>query len=339
MTVPAETIRLLDELVRRDFQSARDEFFWWLIASTMIVIVGVALEGPDLVSEIKGEFRKFLPDKLHINVLTGLPLTTPARISRIKLVGLIGWLLVVIGVAGEGVFEGLVSKADGQLQTFNDGLLVSASEQAARASEDATDARGQAGAAIRDAGKANERAARSAKEAALANERASKNEKDAEGERLAREKLKNDITSQRDLIGTSEVLSELKKYPGTQYTLRTFIDPDSIRLTGALINLLSSAGWVLKDSASSNELTIRLPNAMVVDGKFKDVLLPITLTVGGVMGSGPTSLDGAIHALSMAFTKDTAGMFTSGSWVSVGPPGVDPRTAIDIIVGQKYIKK
>src|ERR1019366_6690474 len=47
----------------------------------------------------------------------------------------IGWFVVVIGVAGEGAFEGLGSVSDGQLQTFDSALLADAQRKTAVANE------------------------------------------------------------------------------------------------------------------------------------------------------------------------------------------------------------
>ena len=63
---------------------------------------------------------------------------------RVKLVVSLGWLLIVVGVAGEFVADSFVSKADGFVQKFDEILLADAqkktgvaSERAARAFESA----------------------------------------------------------------------------------------------------------------------------------------------------------------------------------------------------------
>lgn len=48
----------------------------------------------------------------------------------VKMLGLIGWILVVGGVAGECVFEGYLSVTDGQIQTFDEILLADAQRNA-----------------------------------------------------------------------------------------------------------------------------------------------------------------------------------------------------------------
>jgi hypothetical protein len=182
MTVPEETLRLLDDLIRRDLQSARDWFFFWLLVSTALVIIGVALEGPELLKELCEEFHKLRTRKLILNAATGLPICSPEKVSGIKIVGLIGWILVTLGVAGEGIFEGLVSKADGSLQTFNDILLADARDRAARAESTAKSFDAQILEARRGTAEAQ-------RDAGIAKKAASEADERAEHEKLEREKL------------------------------------------------------------------------------------------------------------------------------------------------------
>jgi hypothetical protein len=121
-------IEALDEAIRLDLQNWRDSYFVWLIVSAAVVVIGVALEGPELVYEVKKIRRRCLGQK---------PLHAP---DWVTLVALLGWGLVVLGVAGEGVAEGLVSRADATLQTFNDILLGEAQKEAAFAIERAANA-------------------------------------------------------------------------------------------------------------------------------------------------------------------------------------------------------
>jgi hypothetical protein len=52
----------------------------------------------------------------------------------------VGWVLVAVGVAGEGIAEGFVSNADGLVQTFNGILLADAQKETALALERAAQA-------------------------------------------------------------------------------------------------------------------------------------------------------------------------------------------------------
>ncbi len=127
MTVPQETVRLLDSAVRNDLQDLRDKYFLRLLVSAVIVALGVGLEGPEIVKDILERFSK-------------------SRISKnlakwITLVSALGWTFVAIGVAGEFVMEGLVSKADALIQTFESELLADSQKQTAFALADAESAK------------------------------------------------------------------------------------------------------------------------------------------------------------------------------------------------------
>ncbi|MGB6829239.1 MAG: hypothetical protein WBE41_14420 [Terracidiphilus sp.] len=131
--------RKLDDGIRSDLQNLGwlgHTFFWWLIASSIVVAIGVAFEGPEIIHDltpiVRRWFRKSRP-------------TRPRGRSRfredvIKVAGFIGWLFVVVGVVGEGVFEGMENRAQGMLQTFNDILLTDAQRQTVLAIDRAGDA-------------------------------------------------------------------------------------------------------------------------------------------------------------------------------------------------------
>jgi hypothetical protein len=90
--------------VLADLTATRDLYFSYLLWSSGAVAIGVALEGPEVIHEAR-------------KVLCHVKAETPAWIT---LVALIGWTLVVLGVLGEGISEALVSRADGNIQAFND---------------------------------------------------------------------------------------------------------------------------------------------------------------------------------------------------------------------------
>jgi hypothetical protein len=99
MGIPA-----LDELVRIDLQRLRDSYFWWLIVCTAVVAVGVVLEEAEYI------FHFLVKPRLDIS--TGMYVPPYRRVAALKWVTKLGWILIVVGVVGEGVFESLVSRAD-----------------------------------------------------------------------------------------------------------------------------------------------------------------------------------------------------------------------------------
>lgn len=122
-------------------------FAGWVFFCAFVVAVGVVLEGPEILHEL---FPKLF-------VLFTFPSTERLhRFERkIKKIGLIGWLLVVFGVAGEGIFEVLQHRAEGQVQAFNDILLADAQKRAENAATSARNARADAGIAQDAADKAD----------------------------------------------------------------------------------------------------------------------------------------------------------------------------------------
>jgi hypothetical protein len=123
MYIPREFLERLDELVRTDLKALRDSYFEYVLISSGAVVVGVLMEGPEVVRELWQNFRK-IPEH-----------RTP---SWILLLSLLGWFLVCFGIVAEGVFEGFVSRTDGLLQTFNDTLLTDTRFRAANAEAVAT---------------------------------------------------------------------------------------------------------------------------------------------------------------------------------------------------------
>ena len=128
MYVDPELLRRVDNAIRFDLESWRLMFFHWLIGSSILVAVGVGFEGPEVVHEVRNIWR-----------------TTRREASAwIKIVGLLGWALVVLGVAGEGIFELGFSVSDGQLQTFDEILLIAAQREAGDAARSAITAQHEA---------------------------------------------------------------------------------------------------------------------------------------------------------------------------------------------------
>ena len=146
-------LQLLNEAVKDGFQNLRDSYFLKLLLCTWIVVFGVIAEEAEYVLSWKWVLR-ILP--------LGIAVPKNRLDSWARALSKIGWVLIVIGVAGEGLYEARVSRADGWLQDFSNILLASAQRQAADA--------------IGDAGRANQRASENERQAALARSDAKKAE-------------------------------------------------------------------------------------------------------------------------------------------------------------------
>jgi hypothetical protein len=120
-------IEALDNIVKADLLSWRDMWFVCLLWSTGTVAVGLALEFPELWGEIEHIWLD-RQDRRRFFALTSHEIP-----PRWKVLAFVGWILIVAGVAGEGIFEAMVSRADGQVQTFNDILLEAARKEAGSA--------------------------------------------------------------------------------------------------------------------------------------------------------------------------------------------------------------
>jgi hypothetical protein len=239
MYIDPEFLRQVDNVIRFDLQSWRDLFFHLLIWSSVFVAIGVALEGPEVIHEVRNIWR--LPK-----------LEAP---SWIKLVGLLGWILVVGGVAGEGVFEGALSVSDGQIQTFDEILLANAQRQAG----DAADSAERANTAAGDAKTKAESADAAAGNAVAKSDQAT-HEVDAfhaelhDSEIILREHIEA-IANPRhlrdeedDTDGNGEVrkarYAEVKKYPRTRVLIQVFPEnKDASDLADDIVLALRSAGW------------------------------------------------------------------------------------------------
>jgi len=125
----------LDERIRTDLESVRDCFFNLLLWATGIVLVGVLLEGPEIVHELYS--RVFISPGSSAFSATVHPTVRIEGGGIRNVLSFLGWFILIIGLCGEGAFEGLVNKADGMLQTSNNILVSSAETQAAGAQEEA----------------------------------------------------------------------------------------------------------------------------------------------------------------------------------------------------------
>jgi hypothetical protein len=125
----------------------RNHDFAWLLAMTIFVAVGVILEGPEIVYKLWELIQRCKKRK-----------TSKHDPAWITFLGLIGWLLVAVGVAGEFWSDGWVNADDGNIATINEQLLRDAGTSASVAKNAASDAQASATQADTDAGKAKDKA-------------------------------------------------------------------------------------------------------------------------------------------------------------------------------------
>jgi len=155
-------IAQIDECVRIELKAFRDSYFHWLFICTIAVFVGVVLE----------EFDSLPVGKPRLDSAKGIFVPRYGLIKWKKRLAKLGWILIVLGVLGEGVFEYEFSSADELLQALDENLLADTQKETAFAAERAA--------------AANERTSELQREAEQLR-------KDAEGERLARVELEKQI--------------------------------------------------------------------------------------------------------------------------------------------------
>jgi hypothetical protein len=120
--------KYIDDCMWRDLLSWRDMWFGWLSLSTKAVVVGLFGEAPELFWDIRAilkgwnfrrKFRFSLPEGHATN--------------WVKVLAFIGWIFIVVGVAGEWESEIRVGDADASLQDFISANLTDAQKETARA--------------------------------------------------------------------------------------------------------------------------------------------------------------------------------------------------------------
>lgn len=224
-----QAIKALEDS-RKGWQNARIRDFSNLLFVTKLVAVGVILEGPELVYELVNVIKRWA----HKSTREHAP-------SWITLLGLVGWLFVSIGVAGEFWVDGKVNSDDENIQSINITLLEDASASASQAKFDA-------GAAKTLAGSARTEADSFEKDIVSAKQQAAKAEADLADARQqatrAQQALQR-IRTPRSISNEDGLIISLSAFKGTKYAfLSVFQDPDSTTLIQSIDDLLQKSGWV-----------------------------------------------------------------------------------------------
>jgi hypothetical protein len=263
-----DTLVGVDVLIRAGLEKFSDLWFARLIWSSVIVAVGIFFEGPEVFHEVSGVIRP----KLHM----GEP--QKEKKSAVVLCGLIGWLLVAGGVAGEGLSEGFIWKADGILRSFNNMLVAEAtkqagdaaqsaktaheelrtlSEEAAHIRDSAASARASAKAAEIDAGNAQQKVDDVAKQANDLLEKYVEAENKLEQERNERIELEKSLMPRRlFLIGYADKTSNLdvlKPLSGTELIVESIPDFEARQAASAIVSILESAHLQVAHTAITEE--------------------------------------------------------------------------------------
>ena len=199
--LPSELATKIDDMMKADLLYWRTLCFGWLLLATKIVVVGLIFEGPEVVYEIGSIIRR----KLREGRL-GIALLKADVPEWVKILAFLGWMLIVLGVAGEWVTDALVSDADSNLQTFTSINLAEAQKEAAFALERAAHA--------------NERTGTLEKEAAGLRKESAGLQKAAEDERLARTKIEERLAGWKlSPEARNRLVPKLKPFAGTPFDI------------------------------------------------------------------------------------------------------------------------
>jgi hypothetical protein len=266
------------DTVRQSLDADSLRWFGWLIKASILVGIGVALEAPEATIALKRWYR----------LRKGKDVEPANEKSVVIPIAYLGLLLVVAGVAGEGIFEFLSSRSETALRAHDEGILgeteskfgqvKDSAEAAAQAASRAQVDSNRAGASAKEASDASGNAVKSSENAmelaSGAKKEADSYEREISGakqqaadavslladaeqrladstqrEAAAEAKL-SAIKTPRSLINAKGLIATLKPLKGTEYTLNVFQDDESIQFTKSVDEVLREAGLVRRQKGT-----------------------------------------------------------------------------------------
>jgi hypothetical protein len=120
------------EVLQTHLKALRDQNFNWLLGCTFMVGAGLLMELPEIVHdmcEIYGRRSR----ELGYWLATPIERRTYPTRDWVKKWAALGWLLIVLGLMGEGWFEAQVSKYDSALSQLTDAVVAEARRESASA--------------------------------------------------------------------------------------------------------------------------------------------------------------------------------------------------------------
>ena len=284
----------LNSAIRTALESTTDRYFEWLLVCTAIVTAGVLLEGI---------FDSFPSGKCRIDNQTGIPRTAWGRIRWFHRLTRLGWYLVVLGVAGEGVTEYFVSASDANLRAFNNILARSTEKETALARSDAETAKATAKGFESQIADAN----RAAAEANL---------------ELSRIKSVRTLDSEQQ----RRIVARLTGFRGTPFVFGVTPEPEAINFMGIVGSTLIASGWT-----SAPALTRPGEGPVDTIGPLKAGIWYRTGLTVGFRAERRSALEKAADAVASAFKAEGFKVETG----LIPDEGVLNPSAIHILVGSK----
>jgi hypothetical protein len=221
-------------VTKANLQHLRDIYFDCLLACTGLVGIGLLMEILEIAHDVLEAIgRKSREHKYWLS----FPIDRkeyPEASPRAKVLSGVGWVLIVLGVAGEGVFEGFVSKYDTALSHMTDTIVAEAQEESANA--EATAKGFDAQIAESDAKAKSAEATAKQFEAQIADAKARAAQAELE---LAKIKQWRTLTPKQQ----QEIGNALSVYAGQNFAFLVFGDPESLSFLGDIKAALKIAGW------------------------------------------------------------------------------------------------
>jgi hypothetical protein len=150
----------LDKMMRSSLDAWSSLWFWILVGSTIAVAIGIIGEAPEVWKEVGlgrktvARIRNFWYVRVRKIDLNGWEKLCPELITKndfragwIAKAAFTGWLLVAVGVAGEGIAEYFVNDAETGIRAFDEERVAEVTKQAGDAATSAAIAHDEADAA------------------------------------------------------------------------------------------------------------------------------------------------------------------------------------------------
>jgi hypothetical protein len=230
------------DMVRQSLAGKSDKWFHWLVVSSVVVGVGVFLEAPEATIVLKRWWA----------LRRGKEVIPENEKSWAIPASYLGLLLVVVGVAGEGIFEFLASNADTKIRQYDEQILTDATLKAGSAKDSSEAAAVAAGHAEDASGKAADTSAKATASASSALSLAA-------GARKEADSFEKDIVSAKQQAARAEekladrsltdqqqkVISDgLNKFPGQEYKVVAYWDSqESLGIANRIHQSLQMAHW------------------------------------------------------------------------------------------------
>ncbi len=314
------------ELLQAHLKGLRDWNFHWLLGCTFTVGLGLLIELPEIVHdecEIWGkksrELRYWLSPSIERKKY-------PKR-DWVKHWSALGWVLIVLGVMGEGWFEAQVSKYDSALSNLTTAAVAEAQQKSAQAEAIAKGFDKQIAESNAKAASAEATAKGFEAQIADAQRDAATSEKEAESERLERTKLEAAVAPRSlSLEQQRQIRDVCRRFRGHNILVESYgIDGEAAALGTQIISLLQDGtGINVLDNrgrsftAGGFDVGIHVRDPSGKDGDFASTLGealssigklnvhvndPFPKTTGAFFGGGPAFPPGTVYVQLMIGVK------------------------------------